>query len=370
MTTHANDTRVALVDSRTDGRAPREMWAPMKLGAAEIENQFAALEDGSPDVRGRREALVVHPQAPTGVRGLAPATQVALGVLLPGESSVTTRDNTNGLGMALAGHGSVTIGDRTIDLVQQDVWTKPTMRLETFRNTGSVPFRYIRYSNAALLESISAFYEDFGGNDAAAAEEIVEENRKRAKDLVPPIPVGGDGGQLLPYEAIIDIDEVPDNPLHFPWAQVRAELGGVESLKTGYNGRPLVVLYNPATGRLNGTAPSFFATILSVGGAFAGPTHRHMSSAINYHFAGRGWSVVEGQRFDWEAGDLMLSAPGWGAHGHTISTEGAQVLTVQDHPLHTSTGSLVWQEDIENGEILTLGSQVGFQTNLADYAGR
>ena len=370
MTSHLTDSRVAVVDSRSDDRAPRQLWAPMKVSGAEIEEQFRALEHGKSDLRGRREALIVHPQAPDGVRGLAPATQVALGVLLPGESTATVRDNTNGLGMAVAGQGAVTIGDRTMDLVQQDVWTKPTMRLETFRNTGSVPFRYIRYSNAALLESISAFYEDFGGNDAAAAKEITQENHKRAKDLIPPIPLGRDGGQLLPYEALIDVDAVIDNPLHFRWAEVSQHLSGVRKLTTGYTGRPLVVLYNPATGRLNGTTPSFFATILSVGGAFAGPTHRHMSSAINYHFSGRGESVVEGQRFDWEAGDLMLSAPGWSAHGHTISSEGAQVLTVQDHPLHTSTGSLVWQEDIENGEILALGSQAGFETNLANYAGR
>lgn len=366
MTTHANDSRVTLGDSRS-GAAPRRLWAPMKISAAEIEDRFATLETGSPDARGRRETLIVHPQAPAGVRGLAPATQVALGVLLPGESTMTIRDNTNGLGMALSGEGCITIGDRTIDLVQQDVWTKPTMRLETFRNHGSVPFRYIRYSNAALLESISALYEDFGGNEAAAAEEVIEENRKRAKDVVPPIPIGDDGGQLLPYEALIDPDAVIDRPLHFPWAEVSQHLSGVRKLKTGYNGRPLVVLYNPATGRLNGTTASFFATILSVGGEFAGPTHRHMSSAINYHFSGRGHSVVEGERIDWAAGDLMLSAPAWSAHGHTISAEGAQVLTVQDHPLHTSTGSLVWQEDIENGEILALGSQAGFETNIAEY---
>jgi gentisate 1,2-dioxygenase len=339
------------------------------ITAEEIENQFLALEDGAPDVRGRREVLVVHPQAPQGVRGLAPATQVALGVLLPGEQTVMTRDNTTGLGMCLAGEGVMVIGERAMRVLPQDVWTKPTMSTETIRNEGHLPYRYLRYSNAALLESISAFYEDFGSRHPTPAQGASAPGI-RAKELAPAIALGEDGGQLLPYEHLIDPDYVEDRPLHFPWSAVSQHLSGVLGLSTGYTGRPLYVLYNPATGRLNGTTPSFFATITAVGGRFDGGTHRHMSSAINYHFAGSGYSIVEGERFDWGPGDLMLSAPGWAAHAHRISGEGARILTVQDHPLHTSTGSLVWQEDIEEGEILALGAQAGFETNLAEYTSR
>lgn len=363
MSTHA-----ALQDSRRDEREPRELWSPLKISAAEIEAQLTALEEGGQDVRGRREAYIVHPQAPAGVRGLAPATQVALGVLLPGESTDLTRDNTTGLAMGIGGTGSVSIGDRTMPIEQNDVWTKPTMRLERFANTGTEPFRYLRYSNAALLESISAYYEDHG-SEVDATDAGVLESGPRAKDLAPAIPLSG-GAQLLPYEHLVNPDFVEDFPLHFAWSEVSQHLSGVLGLTTGYTGRPLVVLYNPATGRLNGTTPSFFATITAVGGEFIGGNHRHMSSAINYHFQGSGYSVVEGERYDWKAGDLMLSAPGWAQHQHFVSPEGARILTVQDHPLHTSNASLVWQEDIEKGEILILGSQAGFETNIADYAAR
>lgn len=359
-------SKALLLDTRTTPHATREQWSPLMISAADIESGFAQLEDGMQDDHGRRELLVVHPQAPERVRGLAPATQVSLGVLLPGESSVPFRDNTTGLTMCLAGSGRVQLGQRTMIVEQQDVWTKPSMRLQTLINDGTTPFRYLRYSNAALLESISAYYEDFG-NSARVENDPSSISGRRAKDLAPAIPLGDDGGQLLPYEHIIDPDPNIDSPLLFRWADVSQHLSGVLGLKTGYTGRPLLCLYNPSTGRLNGTTPSFFATITAVGGEFAGGTHRHMSSAINYHFAGSGYSIVEGQRFDWSAGDLMLSAPGWAAHGHTISGEGARILTVQDHPLHISTGSLVWQEDIGAGEVLALGTQVGFETNLADY---
>jgi gentisate 1,2-dioxygenase len=363
MSPHAH-----LLDSRQAPPYRREQWSPLMISAAEIDTAFTALEAGEPDDRGRREMLIVHPQAPNGVRGLAPATQVSLGVLLPGESTVPVRANTTGLSMCLAGNGTVSIGARTMRVVQQDVWTKPSMNLEALANNGTTAFRYLRYTNAALLEAISAYYEDFGSTVETHDHDVVSAPGRRAKDLAPAIALGDDGSQLLPYEHIIDPDPITDSPLLFAWAKVSQHLSGVLGLKTGYTGRPLYCLYNPSTGRLNGTTPSFFATVTAIGGDFAGGTHRHMSSAINYHFAGNGYSIVEGQRFDWSAGDLMLSAPGWAAHAHTISGEGARILTVQDHPLHTSTGSLVWQEDIDNGEVLALGTQTGFETNLAEYA--
>ena len=42
----------------------------------------------------------------------------------------------------------------------------------------------------------------------------------------------------------------------------------------------------------------------------------------------------------------------------------------EDHPLHIAADSLIWEEDLYQGPILTLGSQRGFQTNLADMRGQ
>jgi gentisate 1,2-dioxygenase len=126
-----------------------------------------------------------------------------------------------------------------------------------------------------------------------------------------------------------------------------------------------MALYNAATGHRNGTTFSFFATITSAAPDMVGPAHRHMSSAINYIIEGSGWSIVDGERMEWDAGDIMLSAPGWAPHGHATGNNGAIILTVQDHPLHIGSESLIWQEDLKGGPILSLGSQAGFETNLA-----
>ena len=139
-------------------------------------------------------------------------------------------------------------------------------------------------------------------------------------------------------------------------------------LAPGYNGRRLFCLYNPATERRIGTTHSFFATLSHSPAGNRNVPHRHSSSAINYYFRGNGWSVVEGERLDWKAGDLMLSAPGWATHCHYMGTEATSALTIQDHPLQIAMESLIWQERL--GEpIRALGSQSGFQSNRAELAG-
>ena len=86
--------------------------------------------------------------------------------------------------------------------------------------------------------------------------------------------------------------------------------------------------------------------------------HRHTSASINYHTRGSGSSIVDGERIHWEEGDLLFSAPAWAEHAHYHGPDGWTVLTVQDHPMHIATGSLLWQEDM-TGPIYSLGAGEG-----------
>ena len=108
--------------------------------------------------------------------------------------------------------------------------------------------------------------------------------------------------------------------------------------------------------------PSFFATITIRPPKIVDRPHRHTSAAINYYFEGKGRSTVGGQVYEWKAGDLMLSAPGWATHNHASYDEYVYELTVQDQPLHLFMESLIWQEDLKLSATL-LGSIVGFGTN-------
>jgi gentisate 1,2-dioxygenase len=169
----------------------------------------------------------------------------------------------------------------------------------------------------------------------------------------------------MPYELLVAPPPQVSLPLHWPWHEVRAQLDKLVALGKEYRGRRLYLLYNAATGRTNGTTPSFFATITIRPPLIVDRPHRHVSAAINYFFDGSGYSRIGGRRYEWEAGDLMLTAPGWMIHHHASAGAPVYELTIQDQPYHIALESLLWQEDLNYPPRL-LGTTQGFATNRED----
>ena len=88
-----------------------------------------------------------------------------------------------------------------------------------------------------------------------------------------------------------------------------------------------------------------------------------MATVLVARFAGRGYSIVAGNRYEWKAGDLMLSAPGWAVHNHaSYDASPVYELTIQDQPLNIYMESLLWQEDLKHPAVV-LGAETGFATN-------
>src|SRR5258705_12853867 len=118
----------------------------------------------------------------------------------------------------------------------------------------------------------------------------------------------------------------------------------------------------PIPGRTTGVTRTSFRTMPFGPPRMVARPHRPVSAAINYYFAGRGYSIVAGNRYEWKAGDLMLSAPGWAVHNHASYDDYVYELTVQDQPLNIYMESLLWQEEMKKPAAL-LAAQPGFDTN-------
>lgn len=368
-------TTATLTDRRLNPDRPMHRWPAHVVRGSELATMLDQLASGPPGEDGRREAVIAHPEAQAPGLGLAPGIGVTVGVLMAGETTVLRRQNASIYTLCLEGAAGTRIGDTDFAIGKYDCWVSPSMQRTTLSNVGPERFVYLEYSNAPALQKLEAFYSeldpparaDEAQGLAAAASFSVQLGR--VKEMVPPFAIGDAGAWLMPYEHLIDPEYVDARPLQWRWSDVEPFLGRVRSLSQGYNGRPLFCYYNPATGTRNGTTPSFFATIASIGPDLVGPAHRHGSAAINLILEGSGYSIVDGERLDWAAGDIMLSAPSWTPHGHATGPDGALVVTVQDHPLHIATESLIWQENLKDGPILSLGAQAGFQTNLASVSG-
>lgn len=364
------ESTAQFVQLRAERPRENDLWPASIMRKADIDAELSALTKGSAGDDGRRETLVVHPRATEPGRGLAPGMDVTFGVLNPGERTRPRRRNVVDLAIGLSGVGHVTIDQVTHEIRPRDVWTTPTMLALTIENRGDEPFHYLVYSDAPLLQKLEISFEQFNPplprTDSGAIVGSPVDRPKRTKDFAPPIPLREGGGQLLSYEHLVDPDFSRSLPLLWRFAEVEEHADHVRSLGTEYSGRPLYCLYNPATGPRNGTTATMFATFAFYPPEKVDTPHRHSSSAINYILDGSGWSIVNGERIEWEAGDIMLSAPGWGPHGHASGPEGTTILTVQDHPLQIAAESLIWQENLSDAPIVSLGSDAGFQTNLVE----
>lgn len=357
-----SDERAHFVDQSGTLATPLDLWPALIVPKEQIDAEIERLAGLPAPANGRRSAWIVHPRAEAPGLGLAPGIRVSLDVLRPGERTTPIRHNATAVNFCIRGSGYAVVGGTRIGFEPYDVWNTPSMHTHWHVNDGHGVQVRLTYSNAALLEKMNVHVVEDNPPEAGAPP--IEE---QASDAARTNPFGtfrltDAGAYLMPYEQLINPTPVESKPLHWPWALVKTHLDKLEALGKSYVGRRLYLLFNPATGRTNGTTQNFFATITLRPPHIVDRPHRHTSAAINYFFAGRGRSVVDGNTYEWKAGDLMLSAPGWGVHNHASGDEPVYELTIQDSPLHIAMESLLWQEDLRR-PMAVLGAEQGFSTN-------
>ena len=340
-----------------------ELIPPVVIPKEAIDAEIDRLASLPLPANGRRLSRVVNPLTGVG-DGLAPGIEVSISVLKPGERSAPIRHNSSLVNFCLRGGGQNKADGKTIRFSQHDVWTTPPWVIyEHANDTNELQVR-LTYSNAPLLEKMKVHIVDENPVLESTKTKKFKDEHAGAQSPFGTFPISDDGAQLMPYEKLISPDVVKHNPLHFPWNRVQQELNKLAALGKSYHGRRLYLLYNPSTGHTNGTTSNFFAAITIRPKNIVDRPHRHVGAAVNYYFAGKGFSIVEGQRYPWKAGDLMFSAPGWAVHNHASLDEDVYEITIQDSPLNIWMGSLLWQESLDQ-PIESLGANEGFSTNRA-----
>jgi hypothetical protein len=339
---------------------------PIVITKEEIDAEIDRLAVQPRPANGRRRSYFKHPLN-TRSHGLAPGIEVALDVLLPGEETVLFRQNSTQVNFVIRGSGEADVGGLTHRTALRDVWNTPSMRPYRHRNTGDDVYVRLTYSNGALLEMLNIHVVEESPQPVLRAVEPEKPHADAHGHKANPFgtfQLNDGGAWLMPYETLINPPAVESPSLHWPWIDVRTQLDRLEALGKDYVGRRLYLLYNPMTGRTNGTTPNFFATMTVRPANIVDRPHRHSSAAVNYYFSGSGRSTVEGKTYHWKAGDLMLSAPGWAIHNHASHDEQVYELTIQDQPLNIAMESLLWQESLKEPPAL-LGAEEGFETNRA-----
>src|SRR5262249_5976245 len=323
---------------------PLKLTSSVLIPKEDIDAEIDRLATWRAPPNGRRVSLISNPATGVG-NGLTHGIGVSLSVLKPGERTRPIRHNSSLVNFCIRGAGHTIIQGKRIDYELYDVWNTPPWAVYQHCNdTRELQVR-LTYSNAPLLEKMNIHIIEDDPQPHTAVQDSHNGHDGKANPFGT-FHLSADGATLMPYEKLINPDVVPFEPLHWPWKKVKQELDKLTALGKSYIGRRLYLLYNPATGRTNGTSNNFFATMCVRPANTPDGPHRHSAAAINYFFAGSGNTICEGKKYHWKAGDLMHTAPGWAVHRHASGNEDVYELTIQDSPLTIFMGSLLWQEDL------------------------
>src|SRR5690625_601100 len=115
-------------------------------------------------------------------------------------------------------------------------------------------------------------------------------------------------------------------------------------------GRGAVSLVNKDTGDAYGVSPNINALVQVLKPGERNNPHKHSNMAIFIVFEGKGYSIINGEKIEWEKGDVFFS-PAWLEHEHcnTSDTENAVLYTIQDVPTVSGMGTWFLEEPVGAG---------------------
>ncbi|PHM27802.1 cupin domain-containing protein [Xenorhabdus budapestensis] len=126
----------------------------------------------------------------------------------------------------------------------------------------------------------------------------------------------------------------PYSPLFkYQWEPTYAALQRYARVSEGSPFDDMLMHYtNPLTG--GHVMPTLGASMQLLRPGFVGKAHRHTGSFIYQVAKGQGYSVIDGQRFDWQERDIFC-VPSWALHEHvnTSQTEDACLFCFNDLPV-------------------------------------
>ncbi|MCI2414349.1 MAG: cupin domain-containing protein [Candidatus Aramenus sp.] len=121
--------------------------------------------------------------------------------------------------------------------------------------------------------------------------------------------------------------------------RVIAEEGKVEK------GVAKIMLYSPSTGRSRGLTPTMMAGFQYIQKGMSTKPHSHNMASIYLVVKGKGYSVIDGEKYYWEEGDVFV-VPANAVHSHVnTGEEDAILFDVTDSGLLENLGILEFKEE-------------------------
>lgn len=303
---------------------PKSRVQPFRWRWSEIEPLLMrAGELVTPD-RGveRRILRLANPGVPgkTSTHTLSTAVQL----LLPGECAPAHRHSPAAIRFIMQGHGAyTTVEGEKCPMEPGDLILTPSWTWHDHGSEGAGPVMWMDGLDIPLIRALDTmFYEPFP-EDRQPVSKALGDSRQRY-----------DAGGLKPAWT----RPRPDLPplVHYKWEDTDAALKRLAAVDASPFDDVAMEYINPATG---GSALRTIACwIQLIRPGVHTQAHRQTSSAVYHVFAGQGFSVIAGQRFDWAKGDFFVVPP-WAWHEHAqVGSQEAILFSIHDTPVFEALG--------------------------------
>jgi gentisate 1,2-dioxygenase len=269
----------------------------------------------------RRVLMLLNPGLPGKIAATA-TLYAGIQLILPGEVARTHHHTPSAIRFIIEGEGAYTTVEGEQALMSKgDYLTTPNWTWHDHGNESDRPMTWLDGLDIPFVIGLDAvFYEEFPELRQPVDKPMDDSIRRWGSNLRPTWQQpSGSHSPILNYK----------------WSATRGALHALrDDAGSPYDG--IIMEYiNPYTG--GPSLPTMAAYLQLLRRGEHTQAHRHVASTV-YHVAeGGGYSIVAGQRFDWEVGDTFV-VPAWSWHEHASENGEAVLFSFSDRPILRSFG--------------------------------
>jgi gentisate 1,2-dioxygenase len=257
-------------------------------------------------------------------------------LLLPGEVAPSHRHSQSAIRFIIEGSGGAytTVNGEKTYMERGDLILTPPWTWHDHGHEGSEPVFWMDGLDVGLVKTLTgSFFEPYH-EDKYPLSGPPDQSTARYASGVRAISERRKHGYPSPL-------------INYKWHHIRQALAGLSRFDPDPYDGFAVDYINPTSG---GSADARLGTTMQkLSAGYHTQAHRHVHSAVYHVFEGTGYTVINGQKFEWETGDFFIIPP-WSYHEHhNTGTGDAYLFALNDRPVMELLGLEQEEALAENG---------------------
>lgn len=260
----------------------------------------------------------------------------AVQILLPGEVARAHRHTPTAIRFIIEGTGAYTAVDgERVYMAPGDLILTPSWAWHDHGNETNERVVWMDGLDIPLIASVEAMFFQFYSSAQVPASRPANTSQKMYGHAhITPTWVK-EKGQTSPL-------------LLYSWEQTWDALNALREHQGSANDGVMLEYRHPQTG--GPVMPTMACMVQLLRPGEHTQAHRHTGSAVYHVVQGEGFTIIDGQRFNWRKGDI-LAMPPWALHehGNASASADAVLFSIQDLPVLQALGLYYEEEHKEHG---------------------